>query len=187
MRELFFAAAEFQDFFVQNRWRFCLIGGLAVFRWGEMRMTRDVDLTIMTGWGEEEKFVEPLLARFSSRATALQHPVIERRVALLTAGNGRAVDVALGAMPFEESMVKRATMEEFEPGTVLRTCRPEDLIVMKAFADRALDWHDIEGILIRQGKKLDLKRIRKDLKPMAELKEQPEILDHLEQLIAKHI
>ena len=78
-------------------------------------------------------------------------------------------------------------MEKFEPGIVLRTCRPEDLIVMKAFADRLLDWHDIDGILIRQGKKLDLKRIRKDLRPMLAIKEKPELLDRLDQLIAKRI
>ncbi len=152
-----------------------------------MRLTRDVDLTLLTGLGDEERFVEPLLARFRSRASVSEHPIIERRVAVLIAGNGHPVDVALGALPFEKSMIKRATMEKFEPGIVLRTCRPEDLIVMKAFADRLLDWHDIDGILIRQGKKLDLKRIRKDLRPMLAIKEKPELLDRLDQLIAKRI
>jgi hypothetical protein len=52
-----------------RRWEFCLIGGLAVQRWGEMRTTLDVDITLLTGFGREEEFInrDPPEARYRLR------------------------------------------------------------------------------------------------------------------------
>ncbi len=51
---------------------------------------------------------------------------------------------------------------------------------MKAFADRAKDWLDVEGIIIRQAGKLDWDYVVGQLRPLVELKEAPEILAQLE-------
>ena len=51
---------------------------------------------------------------------------------------------------------------------------------MKAFAARAKDWLDVEGIIIRQAGKLDWTYIRDQLQPLAELKEAPGIMEELE-------
>ena len=56
----------------------------------------------------------------------------------------------------------------------------------KCFANREKDWLDVDGILARQWNKLDLKLARAELKPLAELKEEPEILARLEKKIAHH-
>ena len=55
------AAGDVQRYCQQQDWRFCFIGGVAVQRWGEPRLTQDVDLTLLTGFGDEEKFVDALL------------------------------------------------------------------------------------------------------------------------------
>jgi hypothetical protein len=60
------AAQGVQDIFVRKNWRFCFIGGIAVQRWGEPRLTLDVDLTLLTGFGEEESYVERV--QFVSRS-----------------------------------------------------------------------------------------------------------------------
>lgn len=99
--------------------------------------------------------------------------------ALLEASNGVAVDVALGGIPFEEKALRRATCYEFVPGAVLRTCSAEDLIVLKAFADRAQDWLDVQGVLIRQGNKLEWEFVLQELEPLCHLKESPEIVPKL--------
>jgi len=52
------AAGEIQQFCQQRDWRFCFIGGVAVQRWGQPRLTQDVDLTLLTGFGGEEKFTD---------------------------------------------------------------------------------------------------------------------------------
>jgi len=50
MNALFIAAKEVADFMKARRWKFCVIGGLAVQRWGEPRLTQDADLTLLTGF-----------------------------------------------------------------------------------------------------------------------------------------
>jgi hypothetical protein len=53
-------AEEIQNFCQQFQWQFCLIGGVAVQRWGEPRLTQDVGLTLLTGFGGEEVFSIPI-------------------------------------------------------------------------------------------------------------------------------
>jgi hypothetical protein len=52
-------------------------------------------------------------------------------------------------------------------------------LVHKTFAGRTRDWTDIEGILQRQGPKLDLCIVRSELTPLLELKGAPESMDRL--------
>jgi len=63
----------------------------------------------------------------------------------------------------------------------LKICSPDDLIVLKAFANRDKDWNDIKTVCIRQ-KNLDWDYITTQLAPLAELKETPEVLTKLEKL-----
>lgn len=60
MNGLFQAGLEIQDFMEQKNWKFCFIGGLTVIRWGEPRMTQDIDLSLLTGFGDEKKYVEEI-------------------------------------------------------------------------------------------------------------------------------
>jgi hypothetical protein len=94
------AAEQVQAFCLQHDWLFCFIGGIAVQRWGEPRLTQDADLTLLT-----------------------------------------------------------------------------------VFAGRDRDWGDVESVLIRQHGKLDFALIRSELKPLLELKGEPEALHKLEGLI----
>jgi len=55
MKDLFEVAKRVQGFLDARGWRSCVIGGVAVQRWGEPRLTRDVDVTLLTGLGNEEK------------------------------------------------------------------------------------------------------------------------------------
>jgi len=179
------AALEAQAFCEQHGWHFCIIGGLAVHRWGEPRLTVDVDVTLLTGLGSEETYVDEWLKHFPSRPPCTREFAMRHRVLLLLAGNGVGLDVALGALDFEARSVARSSAWLSPDGHRLRTCSAEDLIVHKCIASRGKDWVDAEGVLIRQWGKLDLALVRRELRPLAELKEEPEILDRLERLLAK--
>ncbi len=144
------ATAELQGFCEAAGWRFCFIGGIAVQRWGEPRLTQDADLTIITGFGGEASFVDALLDSFEGRRSDAREFALRNRVVLIATAEGVPVDISLGAMPFEERAVARATDYAMAPEVVIRTCSAEDLVVMKAFAGRARDWLDIEGIIDRQ-------------------------------------
>jgi len=178
------AAAELQQFCRKQNWQFCFIGGLAVQRWGEPRMTQDADLTLLTGFGNEEKFTDKLLTMFPGRRPDAREFALRSRVLLIQSARGVDLDVALGAFPFEERSIQRSSNWTWSEGESLITCSAEDLIVHKAFAGRDLDWGDVERILIRQRGKLNLPQIRTELKPLLDLKGELEALEKLEQKIA---
>ena len=186
MNPLFAAAAAFQAFCRARDWQCCVIGGLAVQRWGEPRQTRDVDLTLLTGLGGEERFIDPLLAQYRGRVSDARAVAIEHRVLLLGTPDGVPLDIALGGLPFESRVVERATSFAFAPDAVITTCSAEDLVVLKAFAGRPQDWLDIEGLLVRQGAALDRALVLEELRPLLALKEDPQGETTLLTLFEKH-
>jgi hypothetical protein len=179
------AAGEVQTFCQKQGWSFCFIGGIAVQRWGEPRLTQDVDLTLLTGFGAEEKFIDIFLHEFQARRTDAREFALNHRVLLLQTRNGVGVDAALGALPFEERSIQRSSTWAWADGQSLITCSAEDLVVHKSFAGRDLDWGDVERVLTRQHGKLDFKQIQTELKPLLELKGELEAVDKLERMIAK--
>jgi hypothetical protein len=181
VNDLFRTASEVQCYCVESRWEFCFIGGLALQRWGEPRVTRDVDLTLLTGFRHEERYVDALLTRFAPRIDDARQFALHNRVLLLRSQDGVGIDVALGGLPFEEQLIARSMNHEFLPGVLLRICTAEDLIVLKAFADRPRDWSDVEGIVVRQTG-LDWPYIDRQLRPLVEVKESPHILERLRRL-----
>ena len=184
MNPIFAAALEAQQFCLYHGYRFCFIGALAVQRWGEPRLTQDVDLTILTGFGGEEPYVDALLGRFAARLADAREFALRNRVVLVESRTGVPIDVALGAMPFEEHAVERASPFEIG-GAKLTTCSAEDLIVFKAFAGRDKDWLDVESVAIRQAGRLEIDRVWAELLPLLELKQDPLAADRLRRLLAR--
>ena len=182
MRQLIEIASELQKVCDSKRWRSCVIGGLAVQRWGEPRLTRDVDVSLLTGFGTESVYIEALLTLYQGRVPDAAAFALRNRVLLLQKG-GIGIDIALAAIPFEERVLERSSTFEFLPGKGIRTCSAEDLIVYKAFADRPRDWVDVEGILLRQQGRLKLDLVFSELTPLSDAKESPEIMCKLRSLI----
>jgi hypothetical protein len=107
---------------------------------------------------------------------------LARRVLLIRASHKVGLDVAPGGLPFEESVVQRLSRFVYPPHIPLRTCSAEDLVVMKSFAGPGQDWVNVERILVRQAEKLDWGCLQSQLRPLAELKGEPEILSRLDRL-----
>ena len=184
MNPIFAAALEIQSFCRARDWRFCFIGALAVQRWGEPRLTQDVDLTLVTGFGTEADYVENLLRGFRGRIPAAKEFALEKRVLLLESSEAIPIDVALGALPLEERIVERASPYVIQESVGLTMCSAEDLVVLKVFAGRAKDWLDVEGIVTRQAEKLDRALVRRELGPLLELKDDSLSLSRLEKLFS---
>lgn len=182
MQDLFLLADEVQSFCRTRGWRFCFIGGIALQRWGEPRLTADVDLTILTGFGGEAGYIEQLCGAFPERTPDAAEFAHRSRVLLLRSERGIPIDISLGALPFEERVVDRASDHRFLANARLTTCSAEDLVVLKAFADRPRDWSDIEGVLLRTGREIEWKTIETELPPLCEAKEAPHILPRLRAL-----
>ncbi len=171
MNPIFAAALEVEHICRNARFRFCFIGGLAVQRWGQPRMTADVDLTVVTGFGSEEPYVDTLLRHLRPRIPDARAFALRHRTLLVSTSAGINADIALGAMPFEERAAERATAFAVSAEEAITTCTAEDLIVHKAFAGRDKDWLDIVGIVTRQGPKLVVHTIWAELLPLLELRD----------------
>ena len=180
MDDLFQAAADVQRICQSQRWQFCFIGGLALQRWGEPRETVDVDISLFTGFGEVDRYNEVLLKHFAPRISDAAAFAKESRVLLIRSSNGVGINVSLAALPYEALLIQRSSYFDYPHGISLLTCSAEDLIVLKAFAGRGQDWVDVERIIVRQTGKLDWDYIHEQLRPLAELKDAPEILDQLD-------
>jgi len=155
-------------------------------RWGEPRFTVDIDLTLLCPFGDESRLAAVLQRLLVSRVTDPQEMANEARIYLGKLPDGTPVDMALGGLPFEERAIERATQYAFSDDVSLLTCSAEDLIVMKAFANRERDWLDVESVLIRQAGHLDWQIIEEELQPLASLRDEVDIAARLDALRRLH-
>jgi predicted nucleotidyltransferase len=186
MTPLVAAARELIHFLDAAGFKTCLIGGLVVQRWGEPRLTRDVDATVLADYGTEARVIDAVLGHFAARRPDALEFALANRILLVRASNGVDLDLSLAAFDFEREALDRATPYEFEPGVGLLTCSAEDLIVYKAVAARPRDVEDIRTVVIRQGRRLDVDRVRRWLQVFAELKEDPDLARPFEDALCKY-
>jgi hypothetical protein len=161
-------------------YRSCLIGGLAVQRWGQPRATQDVDLTVLTPFGSEADTVDRVLERLAPRTPDARGFALDRRVLLCRASNGVPVDISLAALAFEEEVLARSSPWRQVDDIWLVTCSAEDLLVYKLVAARPQDIADVHAVVHRQRASLDRERVRAWGRQFAELKEDPDLLQPFE-------
>lgn len=180
------AALAAQEVYESAGLRGCVIGGIALQRWGEPRYTADVDLSVLVEAGQEAKVTRLLLTRFTPRISAAADFAARSRVVLVRSASGVGIDIALAGLPYEVRVVERSSDWDLG-GARLHTCSAEDLLVMKTFAGRDKDWADVTGILERQGRQLDLDLVRRELGPLLAAKQAPELAQELERRISRHV
>ncbi|MEW6620075.1 MAG: nucleotidyl transferase AbiEii/AbiGii toxin family protein [bacterium] len=174
------AAVEIHQFFTKVDIPYAIIGGIALQHWGEPRFTRDVDVTILVDLGQEEATLKKTLSVFSPRISDALEFALKHRVCLVQSREGIEIDISLGIPGYEQEVVKRAVECDLESG-IVRICSAEDLIIHKAVAGRPQDLLDIDGVIIRQGKRLNVAYIRRWLKKFSRLLEMEEILQRFEE------
>lgn len=178
------AASELQSICEGFGFSFSIIGGIAVQRWGHPRMTADVDLTLLTGFGNEEFYVDQLLSKYKGRLSDSKEFSLLHRTLLLVSNQGIPLDISLAALPFEERIIERSSIFNVDVHTNLLTCSAEDLIIQKTFAGRDKDWMDVDGIIARQGARLNHQLIWEELTPLLELTENLQHGDRLKKLLS---
>ena len=100
------AALRLQDELNRTSVPFCFIGGLAVERWGEPRLTVDADATVMSGFAHDRSIVDALLKRSAPAGPTL----VNSRLIIESFCFGlerNRLDVSLGALPFEDRLIGR--------------------------------------------------------------------------------
>jgi hypothetical protein len=184
MLDLVQAAARLQQRLDGLRLPNCLIGGLALQAWGEVRVTRDADFTVLTRFVDEETKLAAIMSLLTPRRPDALQFALRNRVLLGYVEGDISVDIGIGGFDYEENVVRRAVRFELAPNIWARICTAEDLIVMKAFAGRDQDWTDIRGVIARQVA-LDWNQIELELRPLLELAEAPERMELLLEMRAQ--
>lgn len=182
-RGLAAAASDILRFLDRKGVRACVIGGLAVQRWGEPRATQDVALTILAPFGEEAGPLDLLLARYRAREPDAREFALQYRVLKLESPDGVAIDVSLGALPFELEVLDRASSWRLAPGLTLRVCSAEDLIIYKLVAARPRDLLDVDGVVRLRHRGLDTARIRRFVRELGETLDRPDLGGPFEQAL----
>lgn len=182
MVDLIDEAARLGAFLDSHGLRFCIIGGLAVQWWGEPRLTRDIDISLLTGFGAESGPVDLLLGAYAPRIADARQFALANRVLLLRTPGGTGIDISLAALPYEELAIGRASLLELLPGRMLRLCSAEDLVVMKLFAGRDTDIRDARSVAVRQAERLDWGYVGEHLAELADLAEDPGLMLRLRRL-----
>lgn len=164
-----------------------LIGGLAVIARGAPRHTTDVDATV---WAPGLD-ISRALAAFQDqsivpRVANVQEVAAQAQILLLTHPPSAVdLDVSLAWMPFEEEALDAATPVDFGEKLMVPTARPEDLVIYKVVPWRERDRTDIERLLLRHGDTIDLGRVRRHVRQLAELLENPERADEFEAILKR--
>jgi hypothetical protein len=125
-----------------------VVGGVAVSLLGRPRFTRDIDALVDLDEARWPDLVEAAhRARIVPRIEGALPFARRSRVLLLRHTPSQIdIDVILGGLPFE-----RATVAAAQPRSVgdltVRLPRVEDLMIMKAVAQRPQDLLDLEGLM----------------------------------------
>lgn len=140
-----------------------VIGGVAASLLGRPRVTRDIDALVVLDESKWATFLaKGMTCGFVPRLADAVAFARQARVLLVRhEASGIDLDIAFGALPFEEETVRHAVWREVA-GIQVPLPLPEDLLIMKAVAHRPRDMADIESILDAQPQ-VDLRRVSADI------------------------
>lgn len=161
-----------------------VIGGIAASVLGNARYTEDLDAMFLLSIQDVPQFLEE--AKQEGIEPRIEDVVAfarKSRVLLLRhVITGTFIDISLGVLPFEQEVVERSSVQEFDDSLQVRLPTPEDLIIMKAIARRSKDLEDIR-ILADKYTNLDLARIEHWVKDFAEILETPDLWKQIEDIL----
>ncbi len=177
---------EIHQVLTQLKLPYAIIGGIAVQYWGEPRFTKDVDLTVLAPLESFPKTVELLLMQLSPRIDDAFEFALRHRVLLVQTSSGYPVDISFGLPGYEEEVIRRAIDHKLSPRKSVKLCSAEDLIIHKAIAGRVQDILDIQGVIARQGERLDTAYVRQWVSTFAELLENSEFSQRFEEAWRKY-
>jgi len=128
---------------------YMVIGGQAVLRYGEARLTRDIDLTLGV---DVDRLADVLAVTRECGFEVLVDPEVFVRETLvlpcLDPGSGIRLDLLFSFTHYEREAIARA-----EPvlvgATQVRFATLEDLIIHKVIAGRPRDLEDVRGLLLK--------------------------------------
>ena len=160
-----------------------IIGGIAASLLGKPRFTADLDAVILLSILDLPELIDAASELgISPRIANAETFARTHRVLLLRhQASGTNVDISLGVLPFETEMVARS--QNVNIGSLhLRLPTPEDLIILKAVANRPQDLMDIEAISASHPD-LDKERVQFWVEQFGKALDLPDLWDKISPLL----
>ncbi len=164
---------------------YTVIGGIAAIVHGSLRVTADIDITVLA----EIDALEHVLAAFADDYVSLRPDPLRffQRCLFVPLQHNTTkmkVDIAAALSGFERAAIKRSQRGLYGK-TEVNTCTVEDLIIMKLVAARPKDLSDLNTLIPANRKQLDLKYLRARAREFIEV-ERSDIIESLEKLLRKY-
>lgn len=153
---------------------YMIIGGIANMFWGRVRLTQDLDLTLLCKEENIPFLIEKIKKKFKLTPIDPVSFVKKTRVLPVLDNNGTHIDLIFAQLPYEEMAIQRAKPIEF--GKVfVNVCTAEDLIIHKIISERPIDIEDVRWVINRQWYCLDRDYLDPIVKELSHIVEKPEI------------
>jgi len=155
MENLFQSVLALQKLLLDASIPSIVIGGMAVAAWGEPRLTRDVDLKILLGRQDAKRLLELLSSGYKPLTPDPLDSLQRQALIFVQDSAGTRLDLLLADTPYDATAIERGREVEIRPGSTIRLCSPEDLIIYKLVSTRLRDHEDAGSVILRQGDSLD--------------------------------
>lgn len=150
------------SFLAKERIPYVILGGIAVLIYGEPRLTADVDVNIILDKHKINDFLNkarkyhfyPLgkeTEKIAGQAGVILLQYVSQKLKI-------KVDVIIAENELEFAAIERGKIKKIGLLKV-KFISPEDLIVHKMASTRPRDAQDVQGIILRQRKKIDIRYI----------------------------
>jgi len=165
---------------------YMIIGGQAVLLYGTPRLTRDIDITLGV---DTDKFstIEEICSQLSLEILSEKPADFARETKVLPAEEPKSkirVDFIFSFTEYEAQAIKRAnqvTMDEYP----VKFASPEDVIIHKMVAARAIDIEDVKSMLAKNRRTINVKYIERWLLEFSNIVEHKDILARFNSLFKK--
>lgn len=164
---------------------YAIIGGQAVLVHGQPRITRDIDISLGVDADRLPDMLEIVSETGLVPLAKDPKDFVDRTMVLpvLDEASSVRVDFIFSNSLFEAEAIKRAKTINIL-GRDARFASPEDLVIHKVIAGRAVDLDDVRSVILRN-KDLDLGHIRKWLAEFDRAFEDKRYLESFETILKK--
>ena len=161
---------------------YIVIGGHAVLQYGIPRFTQDIDVTIALTPEEADKVLNCIKGFFRVLPRDIEEFIQDTWVLPVEhLDTGVRVDLIFSITAFEREAIEQAREITIE-NMPIRYISPEDLIVQKIIAGRAVDLEDAKGILVMRDERIDRGRIEKSISALSRERGENEWLKRWEEV-----
>ena len=162
-----------------------VIGAQAALLYGSVRLTADVDVTILAGELPTDELARVLAKHdFELRIDDADFVQVTRVLPVVHRPTRVPADIVLGGPGLEELFLERAVLRDFG-GVTVPVASPEDLLVMKVLSGRDQDTADVLAILRARHEELDLAQLRQTLALLEEALGQSDLVPAFEALLRR--